>query len=59
MKTTKKTNNKFSLEKFEVAKLKNMRVIHGGLGDDHVGGGDPGEVTKNNGSGGSSQNCAQ
>jgi hypothetical protein len=29
-------NKKFSLEKMEVAKLKNMHLIIGGLGDDPI-----------------------
>lgn len=38
---TKNENKKFSLEKFEVAKLKNTKVIkggseNGGNGDDHT-----------------------
>ncbi len=34
-----KTENRFNLEKFEVAKLKNPKAIQGGLGDGGVIGG--------------------
>lgn len=37
-----KTSGKFTLEKFEIAKLRNQRVIIGGSGDDtNTGGDDP------------------
>jgi hypothetical protein len=51
-KNLKKKVNKFDLEKFEVAKLKNMFVIKGGAvpGDD-----DP--IDTNHGRGGSSGDC--
>ncbi|MET3026044.1 hypothetical protein ABXT06_05155 [Flavobacterium sp. UW10123] len=46
-----KETKKFDLEKFEVAKLKNLMVIRGGSVDD-----DP--VDTNNTKGGSSRDCA-
>lgn len=53
MKTSKKNKNKkFDLEKFEVAKLKNMRVIVGGNAAD-----DP--IDTNHKVGGSSANCGR
>lgn len=52
MKTNnEKKNKKFGLEKFEVAKLKNMRVIIGGNAEED----DP--VDTNHKNGGSSANC--
>jgi hypothetical protein len=52
---TKKKENKFSLEKFEVAKLRNMKAIRGGLGDNPIS--DPMTTTKNN-EPGSSAKCS-
>ncbi|MET3020836.1 hypothetical protein [Flavobacterium hydatis] len=55
MKTTKekKAVNKFDLEKFEVAKLKNLHVIEGGNAPSE---GDTIDGTNNKG-GGSSKDC--
>ncbi|MDR6763864.1 hypothetical protein J2Y38_004088 [Flavobacterium sp. 2755] len=50
-KKVNKTINKFSLEKFEVAKLKNLRIIKGGDAPD-----DPIDGTGNKG-GNSSGDC--
>lgn len=36
MKTIKKQNSKFQLDTFEVAKIKNMKVIKGGDGNDNT-----------------------
>ena len=46
----KKQNKKFNLEKFEVAKLKNMRIVVGGDIDDPV-------DTNHKAGGGSTTNC--
>lgn len=35
MKTKKNTTSKFSLEKFEIARLKNLREIKGGYGEEN------------------------
>ena len=52
MKTKKKKEiPKFELEKFEVAKLKNLIIIKGGNNGD-----DP--IDTNNGKGGSSRECS-
>jgi hypothetical protein len=40
MKTTKKQSSKFQLDTFEVAKIKNMKVIKGGDGNVGTGTGD-------------------
>ncbi|KAF2506899.1 hypothetical protein EYY60_20510 [Flavobacterium zhairuonense] len=45
-----KSKKKFNLEKFEVAKLKNMRVIIGGNSDDPI-------DTNHKGGGGSTGQC--
>ncbi|WP_300568341.1 hypothetical protein [Flavobacterium sp.] len=46
MKTKKNEQKKFKLEKFEVAKLKNLHFIKGGVGETPITGEDPGEITK-------------
>jgi hypothetical protein len=43
MKTTKKQSSKFQLDTFEVAKIKNMKVIRGGDSGNHT----IGDSTKN------------